>query len=133
MDFSTMNALSTALDYGSKRLEALSNNLSNVNTPGYKRKDVSFQAMVDAASGTDDGQSVDMATDDPRQLTLEDIGAKSDPAIITQSGGAMRPDGNNVDIDAETTRLAAAQISYSGAAQMIQGQFSSLKYVIKGD
>jgi flagellar basal-body rod protein FlgB len=133
MDFSTMNALSTALDYGSKRLETLSNNLSNVNTPGYKRKDVSFQAMVDAANGTDDGQSLDLATTDARHLTLADIGAKTDPSVVTQNGGAMRPDGNNVDIDAETARLAAAQISYSGVAQMIQGQFASLKYVIKGD
>ena len=127
-----MNALSTALDYGSARLSTISNNLSNVNTPGYKRKDVSFEAMLDAANGGDDG-TLELQTTDPRHLTLDDLGERPNPAITTPAGGAMRPDGNNVDIDAETSRLAAAQIAYSGAAQMIQGQFSSLKYVIKGD
>ena len=44
----------------------------------------------------------------------------------------MRLDGNNVDIDAETSRMAAAQIYYEGAAQLLSGQFSALKYVIAG-
>jgi len=42
----------------------------------------------------------------------------------------MRADGNNVDVDAEANRLAAAQIYYQGAAQLIQNQFAALKYVI---
>ena len=45
----------------------------------------------------------------------------------------MRPDGNNVDVDAESARLAQAQIYYAGAAQLIQGQFANLKSVIKGE
>jgi flagellar basal-body rod protein FlgB len=44
----------------------------------------------------------------------------------------MRADGNNVDIDAEASRLAAASIYYQGAAQLMQGQFAGLKYVISG-
>ena len=45
----------------------------------------------------------------------------------------MRADGNNVDIDAEGGRLAAAQIYYQGVAQLMQGQFAALKYVIAGE
>ena len=131
MDNSTLSALSTGLDFGSTRLEALSNNLSNINTPGYKRKDVSFQAMLDAANG-DDG-TLQLKTNDPRQLTLADVGQQPHPEIITQSSGSMRPDGNNVDVDAESARLAEAQIYYAGTAQMIDIQFANLKSVIKGD
>ena len=137
MDNSTINALTTALDFGSARLEAISNNLSNVNTPGYKRKDVSFQAMLDTARSSDGngGDDAEMTTGrltDPRHLSLDDGQAPPNPAIVTEGGESMRADGNNVDVDAEGARLAAAQIYYSGAAQMLQGQFSTLKYVIAG-
>ena len=129
-----MNALTSALDFGSARLQAISNNLSNINTPGYKRKDVSFQAMLDAANSPDDGDALLQTgrLTDARHLTLDNGEARPNPAIVTEGGDAMRADGNNVDVDAEGGRLASAQIYYSAAAQMLQGQFSTLKYVIAG-
>jgi flagellar basal-body rod protein FlgB len=130
MDTSTIDTLSTALDFGSARLQTISNNLSNISTPGYKRKDVSFQAMLDAANGDDAG--VGMTQTDPRDLSLDGSSAQPTPDIVTQTDGAMRPDGNNVDVDAESARLASAQIYYSGAAQMIKGRFSEMKYAVSG-
>lgn len=114
MDNSVIQSLSSGLDFGSARLQAISNNLSNVSTPGYKRKDVSFESLLQSISS--DSRSASIPT----------------PAIQEQPGGAMRADGNNVDIDAESSRLAAAEIYYQGVAQLLQGQFSGLKYVISG-
>ena len=131
MDTSPITSLSQALDLGSARLTAISSNLSNVNTPGFKRQDASFAALLDSAQS--DGGSVAQATPDPRDLTMsDDPGQAGQPTFTTQQSGAMRPDGNNVDIDAETSRMAAAQIYYEGAAQLLSGQFSALKYVIAG-
>ena len=129
MDTSPISVLSSALDFGSARLSAISSNLSNVNTPGFKRQDATFAALLDSAkSGT-----LAQATSDPRDLTLsDDPGQSQHPTLTTQQSGAMRLDGNNVDIDAETSRMAAAQIYYEGAAQLLAGQFSNLKYVISG-
>ncbi|MCW3061064.1 MAG: flagellar basal body rod protein FlgB [Capsulimonas sp.] len=133
MDNTTVNLLSNALDFGSARMQALSNNLSNVNTPGYKRKDASFEAVMAAARGEGQEETLTMNVSDSGHMTPPDDGTpKTNPAIITTGGGAMRPDGNNVDIDSETTRMAAAQIYYQGVAQMMSGQFSSMKYVIGG-
>ena len=130
MDTSTITALSQALDLGSARVQAISNNISNVNTPGYKRQDATFATLLDAASADGD---VTEAVTDPRHLTLDDgPDGKSAPTMTTQRNGQMRLDGNNVDIDAETSRLAAAEIYYQGASQLLSGQFSSLKYVIAG-
>ena len=128
MDTSTITALSQALDLGSARIQAVSNNISNVNTPGFKRQDATFAALLEAA---DSGADMAEATPNPRHLTLDDAEASS-PAMVTQRSGQMRLDGNNVDIDAETSRLAAAQIYYEGASQLISGQFASLKYAIAG-
>jgi len=126
MDTSPLSVLSSALDLGSARLSAISSNLSNVNTPGFKRQDATFAALLESA----DGGSLAQKTSSPRDLTMSDD--LNRPTLTTQQNGAMRLDGNNVDIDAETSRMAAAQIYYEGAAQLLAGQFSNLKYVISG-
>ncbi len=128
MDNGVISTLSSALDFGSARLETLANNLSNVNTPGYKRKDVSFASLLDSVP--EGGGGAVMARSDPRDLS-PDTSAPA-PDIVTDGNGSMRPDGNNVDVDVEAGRLAAAQIYYQGTAQLLQGQFSALKYVIGG-
>ena len=131
MDTNPINALSQALDLGSARLTAISSNLSNVNTPGFKRQDATFAALLDSAESG--GGTLAQATPDPRDLTMgDDPGQAGHPTFTTQQNGSMRPDGNNVDIDAESSRMAAAQIYYEGSAQLLSGQFSNLKYVIAG-
>ena len=132
MDTSTFTALSQALDLGTARLQAISNNISNVNTPGFKRQDATFAALLQSAESQ--GDTPAQAAPDPRHLTLDDDGGSGNgsPSLVTQRNGSMRPDGNNVDIDAETSRLAAAEIYYQGAAQLMSGQFSGMKYVIAG-
>jgi flagellar basal-body rod protein FlgB len=130
MDNTVMNTLASGLDFGSARLQAISNNLSNVNTPGYKRKDVSFDALLQSASG-DAGGDLPMLSNDARDLSAPDGGSPT-PTITTENGSSMRADGNGVDIDAEGGRLAAAQIYYQGVAQLMQGQFAAMKYVIAG-
>ena len=131
MDNSVINTLASGLDFGSARLQAISNNLSNVNTPGYKRKDVSFDALLQVGGGRRRRRTAD-AFAPTRATCRHPDSASPTPTIITENGDAMRADGNNVDIDAEGGRLAAAQIYYQGVAQLMQGQFAALKYVIAG-
>lgn len=128
----TLSALSQALDLGSARMEAVSNNLSNINTPGYKRQDATFAALLQAAEDGDGlSNNLSPAMTDPRDLPLDEARVDA-PAFVTQHSGSMRPDGNNVDIDAETSRMAAAEIYYNGAAQLLSARFAGLKYVIAG-
>ena len=113
-------------------IQTIGNNLSNINTPGFKRQDATFAALLDSAQ-SGDGGGLAQATPDPRDLALDDDpGQTGHPTLTTQQSGSMRLDGNNVDIDAETSRMAAAQIYYEGAAQLLSSQFSNLKFVIAG-
>lgn len=132
MDTSVIQSLSNGLDFGSARMQAISNNLSNVSTPGYRRKDVSFESLLNSIGGDDD--TLSQRRTDPRHLSLDDSDALGNPSpsIQDQPGGAMRADGNTVDIDAESSRLAASEIYYQGVSQLLQGQFSNMKYVIAG-
>lgn len=131
MDNSTISALSHALDFGSARIQAISGNLSNVNTPGYKRKDASFASLLEGQDGVDPSPLAPRRTN-PRHLSLDEGDIQTNPAITTRGSDSVRADGNNVDVDAEGARLAQAELFYNGAAQMIAGQFSGLKYVIAG-
>ncbi len=131
MDNSTISALTNALDFGTVRLQAISNNLSNINTPGYKRKDASFAALLDAQNGDDALRTSGQAAN-ARHLSLDGDTDAAHPTLVTQGGDSTRADGNNVDVDAEGARLAQAELFYNASAQMLAGQFSGLKYVIEG-
>jgi flagellar basal-body rod protein FlgB len=57
----TFKTLDLALGAAGKRQEVLANNLSNVNTPGYKRLDVDFDgALKKAVEAARNGNSVDV-------------------------------------------------------------------------
>lgn len=127
----SLSLIERALDYSSARQEALAENIANIDTPGYQRKDASF-ADVLAAANEPQGLGAPLAglTSDPRHIP---IGAS--PAgpieIDTDNSGAMRADGNNVDMDAEMAKLAQNQVYYQTLSELAGQQFSGLKYVIQ--
>lgn len=64
------------------------------------------------------------------------VGAINDTELETRvytdaSGFSYRLDGNNVDIDTETARLAENQIRYNGLVQSMNEEFTNLKMVMK--
>ena len=128
MELSTASALSRGLDYGSLRLQAISNNISNINTPAYKRREVTFSHLLDEQS---DEVAPPKSSDSIN--TNSGFGLESGrPIISIDQAGSMRMDGNNVDIDRETADLASVEIYYSGVAQLTQNHFAGLKYAISG-
>jgi flagellar basal-body rod protein FlgB len=52
--------------------------------------------------------------------------------LVTDTSGAMRADGNNVDVDTEMSKLAKNQIYYQAVSEFMGDQLSNLKYVISG-
>ena len=57
--FDYVNVLDKAADAAWLRNDAISNNLSNVDTPGYKRQDVDFQSQLAKALGNSKYISMD--------------------------------------------------------------------------
>ena len=117
----TLSLIERALDYSSTRQEALADNIANIDTPGYQRKDASFESVLAAANDSDGaGAPLIGQTNDPRDFP-----------IGPSSAGPMRVDGNNVDMDAEMAKLAQNQIYYQTLTELAGRQFSDLKYVIE--
>jgi len=101
-----------AMSRATLRQSLLTNNLANVNTPGYKRRDVSF----------------DMALEGEQKK----LGLSNRDSGITTDNSSIRVDGNNVDMETEVMGLAETETRYNALTEMTAGYFSDLKSVIKG-
>lgn len=125
--FDYINVLDKAADGAWARNAAIANNIANVNTPGYKRQDVSFETELKHALKNSKYTSLDDKVSAANEH-LDRITAK----VYTDSPQwSYRLDGNNVDIDTENVELASNQIKYNGVVESINDEFSNLKTVIK--
>lgn len=116
-----VNILAKAADATNTRLTVLSNNLANVDTPNYKRQDVSFEnyLLQELTSG-----STECLRSKVGDVDISNIGS----TIYTDySNLSYRLDGNNVDVDTENVELASTQIKYNGLMSSLQYQFDMLK------
>ncbi|MCR5106689.1 MAG: flagellar basal body rod protein FlgB [Lachnospiraceae bacterium] len=126
--YNSVNVLAKAADGAWQRNEAISNNIANVDTPGYKRQDVSFENELKHALKASKYVSLDQKIDELNKDGLDKINPRT---YLDHSGYAYRLDGNNVDIDTENVELASNQIKYNGIIQSLNGHFNDLKTVIK--
>ena len=123
--FDYINVLDKAADASWLRNEAISNNIANVDTPGYKRQDVSFVAELEKALGHN------------RYVSMDEKVAGVKTARLTArpytdySGYSYRLDGNNVDIENENVMLAENQLKYQGLLTSITQEFTNLQTVMK--
>lgn len=124
----TQLVLKKALDSQSERHLLISSNISNIDTPGYKAKDIDFKGALKAALGVDD--SLAMRTTHrghigPNRADIK--GLQAEPFIETD---AAKSNGNNVNIDKEMMKLAENQISYNATIQMKAKRFSTIRAAI---
>jgi len=124
-----VNVLSKAADGAWARNNAISNNIANIDTPNYKRQDVSFQWELQQALRNNKYTTLHQKVSDVNQNNRL---SHFSPRTYTDSAGySYRLDGNNVDIDTENVEMASNQLLYNGIVQSIDNEFSNLKTVIK--
>lgn len=123
-----ITVLERSLDASSLRNKVISNNISNIDTPGFKRTEVSFEQTLQEALA---GDTLTGRRTDERHIPIgKDNLSDVRPSLFTDKSTSMRLDGNNVDIDAEMTGLATNQIQYNALTQQINQKFGLLKYAI---
>ena len=123
--FDYINVLDRAADAAWQRNEAISNNIANVDTPGYKRQDVAFESVLQQALGNNRYESMD---DKVANVNLSRLRGR---AYVDYANYSYRLDGNNVDIDTEQVQLAENQIRYQALMDGINNEFSNLKSAMK--
>ncbi|MBM7692271.1 flagellar basal-body rod protein FlgB [Peribacillus deserti] len=118
--------LERALDYSSLKQKVISQNISNVDTPNYKSKDVSFKEMLAHESGTG------LKAYRTNQRHFDFNGSPSANGVYTRNNMQYNHNGNSVDMDKEMSDLATNQIYYNALTERISGKFQTLQSVIKG-
>jgi len=118
--FNTVDILGKALEGTWARNTALSANIANVDTPGYKRKDVIFEKYFQEAMAGGN------------KLTKEEIQQITPKTVFDYRSTSQRLDGNNVDIDTEMSYLAENQLRYTALISQVNYKFKRLKKVLNG-
>ena len=123
--FDYINVLAKAAAASWLRNDAISNNIANADTPGYKRQDVNFETQLAKALRSSRYTSMDSKVANVKMNRLNPI------TYTDYSGYSYRIDGNNVDPDTEGVYLAKNQVVYQGLTQSINQEFKNLQSVMK--
>jgi len=115
VDTPMIQTLTRALDLSALRQRVVSENIANIDTPGYHTRDIDFAAEFQ------------------RALNQDESDAASQPvAVHTLRGLEQRPDGNNVSIDRESMLMAQNQLQFQTGVAVLRSEFSRLQMAISG-
>lgn len=122
--YNYVNILDKAADAANLRNELLTNNIANVSTPNYKRKDLNFESVLQAELGGEKDLSTAVKNANKSLETL-------DAQVYTDNASlSYRLDGNNVDINTEEARLAENQIKYQALVDLMNQEFARYNTVL---
>ncbi len=146
-----IDVLGYAIDLRTKRNIVLSSNIANVDTPGYKARDIPFKKIMaeylDGAQepvtkmrctrpghmAPDTGEGIGpgapeafMVTTDPGHIATHSI--KPEDVHVVQSKETGTP--NNVDLDKEMAKLAANNLQYQTTVQALIKELELIKVAI---
>lgn len=122
----TFQTLEYALDFSSKRNKLISTNIANVDTPNYKRKDTSFNELLNEKLG----QSFQAKQTHVKHIPFQNQSYTYKNFI--QNNLQYNHNGNNVDMDKEMAQLAKNQIYYQSLVDRLNGKFHDIQTVIRG-
>ena len=125
--FDYTNILDKAADASWMRENVITNNIANIDTPGYKRQDVDFESVLQKALGKTKYSSLDKKV---RELN-QDLGKLTTTSYTDAANYSYRLDRNNVDENTENAELATESLRYQLLTTAITNNFSRMQTVLK--
>ncbi len=104
-----------ALALRSRRLEMIASNIANAATPGFRARDIDFDAALRASQ---DGTSIDDAADRASGYRIP-----LNPSL----------DGNTVELPIEQTLFAENAVGYRTSLAFLEGRINTLTRALKGE
>lgn len=116
-------ALGRQMTQAVARQAVAASNLANLDTPGYRTREVEFADVLagQLSTGT-------LTTTDARHLTT--AGSAGTPGEREAAGLAPRRDGNNVQLDRELLSMTRAAGDFSAAQTVLAAKFRLVRYAI---
>ena len=114
-----------------QRTEVLASNIANADTPGYKAKDIDFQAALKSSMGGRGEEHTQL-----KRTNFNHMGGVADNAldgwIKYRIPHQPALDGNTVESHVEQAAFAKNAVEYQATLQFLGGKSKSLIHAIKG-
>ena len=121
IDSPMIEALGRFLDVDVARHKLITSNLANIDTPGFRTRDLDFRAELARAAAHGSGNEGGL---------LYASSASYSPVARPVRGLLERPDGNNVSVERESLLLAETQMKFSLGVQLLKDQFHQISAAI---
>jgi flagellar basal-body rod protein FlgB len=118
----TLNAMEAYMTRLTQRQQVVTSNLTNIDTPGYKTKDMSFHATMQELLSDN---SINLRTERPEHNPGM-MPAIQQAQVFEVQGLTSREDQNNVNLDREMLQLSETSFGYSLITQMVRGKFRTI-------
>lgn len=106
-----------ALELRSQRMGVLSSNIANAATPGFKARDIDFNAALDARLSSEHGGEA----------------AARAPDLLYRTGALPSLDGNTVELGREQVAFAENALAYSATLSFVKGKVNTITRALKGE
>lgn len=121
--------LNKALDVYSLRQRTISSNIANVNTTGYRKKEVKFEEVLQAQMR----KRLSGLRTNENHLPVGSLRAREvRPRVLESVSDEQFSGVNNVDIEQEIVEQVKNQIRFMYASRLASGKFAALRASIKG-
>lgn len=121
-DVSVVEALRRQLTVAATKQTVAAGNLANVNTPGYRAKEVQFDDVLDEGLA----QMTQPKATHPAHFGREE----SSVEVREESGLEPRRDGNTVQLDRELLKMTDASGEFARAQTALSAKFRLVRYAI---
>lgn len=122
---SSTRVIEKSLDASALRNEIISNNIANIDTPGYKREQVSFE---DILKNRIENNVLTGVKTNSRHISIGGNNVDEIDIAVSRDNNStnMRIDGNNVDIEKEMSLLAQNSIKYNVMIDSLAGKYKNI-------
>ncbi|RXK11873.1 flagellar basal body rod protein FlgB [Halarcobacter mediterraneus] len=117
------------LSFRGDRQNVISSNIANVNTPGYKTKDLVFEDEIGKVKKEKD---LPLYTTNSKHMTgFEPTKKNNQPRLIEVEGLKEQNDGNNVSMDRQMSEMSKNKIMFDALQSSIKKDSRLFKSVIE--
>jgi len=124
---SNFYTLKVAMDVSMLRQEIHAQNLANAETPGYKRRYVVFESILQKVM---DESKIKLKTTNPRHIKFYKTQVR--PIVLRDRSTSYRNDGNNVDVDVEVVEMVKNGLKYQVLTRLMNMNIDRYNTVLRG-
>jgi flagellar basal-body rod protein FlgB len=126
---SITNTLFSQLNFRGEKQKVISSNIANINTPGYKTKDLVFE---DELNKNINNTQLQMYKTNANHISnINSSNTMNNPKLVQVKGLEEQNDGNNVNLDTQMSEMSKNKILYDAIQSSIKKDSKLFRSVIE--